>query len=393
MALAPAPVPRGRGLLDLLTQKVPLQDRAIELYRRLLSINELAASMNATRDVEQLQAELSRAFQAWMPEDSIRLCAVDGSHYRRCRLAGPNIFGEEGAFPLDFGMTGSAITTGVPLWITDTATGCTKTEAHSLALSERCIIILPFTALGRVVGALELVSDKPDRFDEVDYHLAFLVTAHLSSALENVLTRQELASANARLRDRDLRLTQLNSQLQQLAHTDDLTGLFNKRRLLEQLDREIARVRRYGEIMCCLMIDVDDFKPINDTLGHQAGDEALRQIAALLKSSVRVTDFVARYGGEEFTILLPRTDTHGARRVAENLRSNLKAHKFRLDPPADKPALNPAAIQLTVSIGISVCTKFDPLESQQLILRADAALYQAKRTGKDKVCYFDEGVQ
>jgi len=211
--------------------------------------------------------------------------------------------------------------------------------------------------------------------------MGFLVAAHLSSSLENVLTRQELANANARLRDHDIRLMQLNLQLQQLAHTDDATGLFNKRRLFEQLQAEIARARRYGEILSCLMLDIDEFKQVNDTYGHQAGDEVLRQIGSLLRRSLRVTDFVARYGGEEFTVLLPRTDNSGAYRVAENLRRTMKAYEF---------ILSSARVHLTVSIGIASCTKFDKLDAQQIILRADNALYRAKRSGRDRVCFSED---
>ena len=130
----------------------------------------------------------------------------------------------------------------VPLWIPD-AHATRKIRKLSAAASEACaqsILALPFSAMKRVVGCLEMVSNRPNRFDEIEYHLGLLVAAHLSSALENILTRQELASANARLRDHDLRLTQMNEKLQQLAHTDEATGLFNKRRLFERLDMESA---------------------------------------------------------------------------------------------------------------------------------------------------------
>lgn len=220
-----------------------------------------------------------------------------------------------------------------------------------------------------------------DRFDEIEYHLGYLVAAHLSSSLQSVMTKQELASANARLRDHDLRLRQLNFQLQQLVHTDDTTGLFNKRRLLEQLDLEIARTKRYGEILSCLMLDLDHFKLINDTHGHQAGDEVLRQIGARFRQRLRVTDFVARYGGEEFTILLPCTDASGARRVAESLSSAIRNREFTIPN---------ARVSLTISIGIACCTKFDRLDSQQVILEADRALYRAKRAGRDRICLADE---
>jgi len=228
------------------------------------------------------------------------------------------------------------------------------------------------------MGCLELISTMPRRFDEVDYHLTSLVAAHLSSCLVSIRTREELAEANAGLRDRDRRLTQLNQQLAALAQTDEATGLFNKRRLFEQLEREIARAKRYGEILGCLMIDIDHFKRINDTFGHEAGDHILREVGSILRRSVRVTDFVARYGGEEFTLILPRTDSKGAHSVAEHLRLNIRNHLFDWSG---------TQIQLTVSIGIASCTKFDSLDAHQIILSADTALYQAKHSGRDRVCF------
>jgi len=170
----------------------------------------------------------------------------------------------------------------------------------------------------------------------------------------------------------------MNQQLQRLAQTDDLTGLFNKRRLYDQLDGEIARARRYRETLSCLMIDIDDFKRVNDSLGHDAGDEALRQISTLLRHNLRITDFVARNGGDEFTVILPRTDARGARRVSESICAQLSSHEF---------VISTAKLHLTVSIGIETCSEFEGLDAQQLIARADIALYQAKRAGKNRFCF------
>jgi diguanylate cyclase (GGDEF)-like protein len=382
MATAALTLERNKGLLDLLTQIVPLQDRAVTLYRRLLAINELAACMNAAKDLDQLQEYLVAAFHEWMPEESIRLCVVDGNSYRRSQLSGPEIHSEESNPSKGSGSAGSALTSGVPIWFPELPPpGGNDGLGEEERSHPRSMMALPITILGRVVGALEFSSTRPNRFDEIEYHLSSLVAAHLSCSLENVLTRQELATTNARLRDHDIRLTQLNLQLQQLAHTDEATGLFNKRRLFEQLQAEIARARRYGEILSCLMLDIDQFKQVNDTHGHQAGDEVLRQFGDVLRQSLRVTDFVARYGGEEFTVLLPRTDGSGAWRVAENLRSTLKKHEF---------VIPSCRIHLTVSIGIACCTKFDKLDAQQIILRADNALYRAKESGRDRVCSTEE---
>jgi diguanylate cyclase (GGDEF)-like protein len=386
MALAVPPVLSGSpGLLNLLQRTAPLQERAVDIYRRLLAVNELSAAMNTAKDIEQLQEIFSLACQKWMPGDSIRLCIIDGNHYRRSRLSGPAIFSDEGAFPLNHGIVGAVLHSGAPLWIQDTSSTEDPSDPgfDESASDQRSLIILPIIVMGRLIGALDMVSPCPRRFDEFDYHLAILVTAHLSSSLENVITRQELATANARLRDHDVRLTQLNQQLHRLANTDDLTGLFNKRRLFEQLKSEIARTRRYGQILSCMMVDIDNFKRINDSLGHQAGDEILRQMGAVLRRSLRATDFIARYGGEEFTVLLPQTDSTGAMKAAEHLCSQVRSHGFVLGDDVHR---------FTVSIGMAVCTKFDGLDADQVIVLADNALYNAKRAGKDRACFIQSSV-
>ena len=378
MALAATPITHSRNIYDLLRQIVPPQEKIVDLYSRLLAINELSGSMNAARDVDSVIHFLAAYFLEHHPADSVRLCLLDGARCRTLNLSeasscAPSIF-------LNGGIAGSVIKSQTPIWIPDaySAWRIGKSSGTAGDISARSILALPFSAMKRVVGCLEMVSDQPNRFDEIEYHLGLLVAEQLSSAMENVLTRQELAAANARLRNHDLRMTELNQKLKQLAHTDEATGLFNKRRLLERLDMEVARARRYGEILSCLMIDVDDFKHINDTYGHQEGDKVLRQIGDLLQRSLRVTDFKARYGGEEFTVLLPRTNSAGAFRVSENLRQTFMGHNF---------VLATTTVRLTVSIGVACCSIFDTLDAQQVLRMADSALYRAKRDGKNKVCF------
>ncbi len=383
MAIAATPITRTNDLLDLLRQIVPPQEKAVELYRRLLAINELSGALNTARNIDGLQHLLGAYFRKYLEGDPVRLCIVDGAKYRNVHIAGPEIHSGDSSGAANNGIAGSVMKSKSPIWIPDMHPS-RKIRKFSGAETEsyaRSIMVLPVSAMKRVVGCLELISRQPNRFDEIEYHLGLLVAAHLSSALDNILMRQELATANARLRDHDLRLTQLNEKLQQLAHTDEATGLYNKRRLFERLDMEIARAKRYGEILGCLMIDIDDFKLINDTYGHPAGDQILRQIGALLQRSLRVTDFIARYGGEEFTVLLPRTNSAGAYRAAENLRSTFMSHEF---------VLPNATVRLTVSIGVTCCSTFDHLDAQQIIFLADSALYRAKRSGKNQVCFADE---
>ena len=383
MAIAATPIPRGKSLLELLQQSVLQKERAVDLYRRLLAINKLSGLMNTALDMDHLRDFLADYFQECLPNEDVRICLIEGLHYRRLRLSGSVVSKEESYVPVSHGIAGSIIKSGTPIWIPDTQASRKSRNIFQVNNGElpRSLLLLPFSAMGKVVGCLEMTSKHPNRLDEIEYHLGSILIKNLSSSLENVLARQELAKANATLRNHELCLTQINEKLQKMVHIDEATGLYNKRRLFEQLDMEIARANRYGEVFSCFMIDIDDFKLINDMHGHQAGDEVLRQTGELLRRSLRKSDFIARYGGEEFTILLPRTNSNGAYRAAENLRSNFMGHDFTL------PSLN---VHITISIGIASCTSFDRLDAQQIILSADNALYRAKRSGKNRVCFNED---
>lgn len=162
-----------------------------------------------------------------------------------------------------------------------------------------------------------------------------------------------------------------------LAITDELTDLYNYRYLQQRLDDEMGRADRYSKRLSLLMLDLDDFKRINDTYGHIVGDQVLAEVGQLLKSTVREVDVVARYGGEEFTIILPETDASGAFIVAEKIREAISMHRF---PDAE----GGHSIHLTVSIGLS-SYPVHAYDKESLLRSADDAVYHAKESGKDRV--------
>ena len=162
-----------------------------------------------------------------------------------------------------------------------------------------------------------------------------------------------------------------------LAITDELTDLFNYRYLQQRLDDEMGRADRYNKRLSLLMLDLDDFKRVNDVHGHIVGDQVLAEVGQLLKSTVREVDVVARYGGEEFAIILPETDASGAFIVAEKIREAISMHRF---PDAD----GGRSIHLTASIGLS-SYPVHAYDKESLLRSADDAVYHAKETGKDRV--------
>lgn len=157
---------------------------------------------------------------------------------------------------------------------------------------------------------------------------------------------------------------------------DGLTGLLNRCAILETLHRDLARAEREGQPLSLLMLDLDRFKKINDTYGHQAGDEVLRGAAQRIKAAVRSYDAVGRYGGEEFLVVLPGSETNGACAQAERIRAAIAAPNI---------AAGSRQLQATCSIGVASRLLPTPADANALLLEADAALYSAKDGGRDRV--------
>lgn len=164
--------------------------------------------------------------------------------------------------------------------------------------------------------------------------------------------------------------------LEELAVRDPLTGLYNRRALLERLAQEIARSRRHGGVLSAVILDIDHFKAINDRYGHAAGDAVLFAVAAHFGDHVRSTDLVARYGGEEFVMLLPHTNREGAAAIAGRIVRAVAAEPIAID--RDEKA------ELTISAGIATYPE-DGEDGDTLLKVADEALYAAKRAGRNQV--------
>lgn len=174
-------------------------------------------------------------------------------------------------------------------------------------------------------------------------------------------------------------LQRVNEDLLRLSSVDSLTGLANRRAFDQTLERECARLQRTGSAVSLVMFDVDHFKALNDSAGHQRGDEYLTLVASeLTRLPKRQIDLAARYGGEEFAVILPETDAVGAERVAESIR--LAIASLHLPHPA-----SPVAPFLTVSVGVATATREWNSSPEQLIAAADQALYGAKRSGRNRV--------
>jgi diguanylate cyclase (GGDEF)-like protein len=169
----------------------------------------------------------------------------------------------------------------------------------------------------------------------------------------------------------------LHETVQRQAVTDELTGLFNHRRFQEVMAAEVERARRYDAEMGLIMLDIDNFKRVNDTYGHMQGDMVLREVARVLRQSAREIDEPARYGGEEMAVALPQTDLDGAYRFAERVRQRIEALEL---PLLDGDGI----LRVTASFGAASLSSAPQSDKEGLVAAADAALYRAKRSGKNR---------
>lgn len=224
------------------------------------------------------------------------------------------------------------------------------------------VALLPLRRNGRLIGSLHLGSTEAARYTEdcgtkLLERLADIIAVCIESALAQ-------------------------ERLKQVGLTDGLTGVQNRRYFEHRCLVEISQSQRYKHALACMFLDLDKFKRINDTHGHQTGDEVLRKAAALIQSGLRAGDTIARYGGEEFVVLLPQTSLLHAKEVAERIRTSLEAAHFA--------AISGHEIRVTLSIGLSMLGMGETEQSvqalaQKLVSDADQALYQAKENGRNRV--------
>lgn len=227
-----------------------------------------------------------------------------------------------------------------------------------LALFVECVIMLGFYWLG-----MELSNW---RFALLDAGLLAVTVAVISYFAFVRPKDQQIQAVMAALEEARLKA-------EKLSRFDALTGVLSRRAILEALDEEVERARRHGHALTCLMLDLDRFKKINDTHGHQFGDRALHRVAQVVAGLCRTNDHLGRYGGEEFLMILPETRTDGAIRFAERLR--LAVADTYLDQQEE---------HVTISIGVSEW-RADDGSSKTLIADADRALLEAKAAGRNHV--------
>lgn len=320
-------------------------------------------------DLETLLTEMLKGLRTSyrLQQVSVVLCDPDHDIRHLLLAAGTPVEGFNGLLMVEAltGMAPQYVALRQP-WLGSFA-ACDHQLIFPQAKDLASVAMIPLTHRGQLIGSINLGSADATRFTR-EHAADFL--AHLgviaSYCVDNTVNRARLLRSG---------------------FTDVLTGWHNRRYLQVRLNEELARARRDGSHLECLMLDVDHFKRVNDNWGHAAGDAVLQELANRIDSQVRASDVAARYGGEEFVVLLPDTDNTSGVRLAERIRHTISATEYDL-PCGD-------TVPITASIGIAGVTPApdtDDLKTvgDALIARADVALYRAKSAGRDRVA-LDEG--
>ncbi|MFQ6007351.1 MAG: sensor domain-containing diguanylate cyclase [Candidatus Zixiibacteriota bacterium] len=233
------------------------------------------------------------------------------------------------------------------------------TNRHDyLPLSEkaRSIMLVPMTSHGQSIGVLAAESNKADQFTERDVQMLSIVARSAALALENA---------------------ELHKKTEGLTIIDELTEAYNYRYFIQKLQEEKRRALRYDLPLSLIMVDIDWFKKLNDTHGHEAGNLVLKQLSRIIKSCIRDVDVFARYGGEEFVVILPQTSQREAVVLGERIRERVENTLIDVGK-TDK-------LRITVSVGVSSYPE-NGKSQEELVTVADQALYRAKGEGRNLVC-------
>ncbi|MDH3254395.1 MAG: diguanylate cyclase [Acidobacteriota bacterium] len=381
----------GRGQFDV-EMSVSGHDEVARLGEALLALAEnlrsrfdevarlsrIAERVNAGLVLEEVLDQIFDSFRSVIPYERIGLGLLDAdgdvlrSRWSRSEL-GKIRLGRGFAAPMAGSSLEEIIRTGRPRILNDLEDYLRRkpeSEATRLIVEEgfRSSLTCPLVALGKPIGFLFFSSREKNTYGEIHQGHFLQLAGQVSVILEKSRLYQELLDLNRRLQEARL-------SLQHEASHDALTGLWNRRAVLQLLAREMARAAREELTLAAIILDLDYFKAVNDEYGHLVGDEVLKEVSRRLVASLRSADFIGRLGGEEFLVILCSGDQASAEEVMERTRQVCAATPI---------ATSAGEIPITISLGAGTASGLEGVEPTTLLTAADRALYRAKNGGRNR---------
>jgi diguanylate cyclase (GGDEF)-like protein/PAS domain S-box-containing protein len=337
--------------VSLAIENARLYEREAQRARELQALHQAATALLSTIDLETLLSEILSAAHAAIPAAQRGIVYLLSEQTGQMEIRATYGCDEYGGYCIKMQRHAAEAVSEKRSLLINASDGM---KEDSQALDASSAIVAPLMQPQKVFGALVLFGTQPELFSVNDLHLLDSFAATATAALQNAT---------------------LYAEVQWLATTDMLTEQFNRRRFLELSALEIFRSRRFATPLSAIMFDLDNFKEINDTLGHAAGDYVLKTVAQRCRATIRVIDILGRYGGDEFAVLLPNADIVEAQEIAERIRQSVTGHPI---------STGRGDLSISISLGVAqVDHTNDTLAS--LLGRADSALYQAKQKGRNQV--------
>lgn len=351
--------------LGTVIENLRLMKKEREERNRLILLRELDHIIHSTLDLKQIFEYVYAHLPLSMGVDRVSIRLVDNEKKtlvseKTLGIHRPGVEELPEEYPIGFSLSGKVAQLGRPIIVDDCSKSDLIPKEWSEKLNLKSCVAAPIRYLDQIVGVIRADdTHQTNRFTQEDIEFLELVASSLGTAIHNA---------------------QLFTKTAELTYIDALTGLGNRRDLERVLDVEIARANRFHRVFSVVMLDIDRFKEYNDTYGHLAGDDVLKQIAEIIKKLTRKIDSSIRYGGDEFLIVLPETKTMGAKKVVQKIQNAIRKEKFQ--PVKERPL-----ITFTLSAGIAVYPTHGH-SKEELLRAADMALYKAKNAGGNKVEVF-----
>ena len=334
------------------------------LIQKLFKMLETLALINSTQDLDKLLGLIMKSIKGVMDAEASSLMLLDPktNELYFSTVEGGSDRVKEIRIKADQGIAGHVCQTAKPLIVNDVSQSkyFLKTVDHKTHFKTKSIICVPLINRNKTIGVIQALNKKDGQdFSEEDLKLFTAFAHQVSVAIDN-------------------------ARLYNMAFYDALTKVFMRRYFEAWLKQEFARVKRYRTDLSVIMFDIDHFKKINDTYGHQAGDYVLRELSETVKSSIREADIFARYGGEEFVVCLPETTLEKAKVSAERIRQAVEKKSFVFEGKK---------IPVTVSLGLASFRQTPEETEEQFMKDADQALYASKEGGRNRVSVYHSSLK